>query len=78
MTSMTFDTHLYVKQLRETGMPEAQAKKVVQAISGANEDNRSDLATKADLRELELRLEVKLGGMMMALGGVLIAIKYFG
>jgi hypothetical protein len=30
------------------------------------------------MREQELRLTVRLGGMIVALGGILIAIKYFG
>lgn len=41
--------------------------------------------TKSDLRELELRMDgrfkdvqLRLGGMIMALGGVLITVKYFG
>lgn len=29
-------------------------------------------------RELELHINVRLGGMIVALGGILIAIKYFG
>ena len=33
---------------------------------------------KASLRELELRMTVRLGAMIMALGGVLIAIKFLG
>lgn len=46
---------------------------------------RLEAATKADissvrseLREVELRLKLHIGSMIMALGGVLIAIKYFG
>jgi hypothetical protein len=42
------------------------------------EESLREAATKAGLRELELRLKLHIGGMIMALGGVLIAIKYFG
>jgi hypothetical protein len=35
-------------------------------------------ATKTDLRELEQRLIIRLGGLMTLATGVLIAIKYFG
>ena len=54
-------------------------------MTQARESDISSAATKADLRELELRLQnqlkdlqLKLGGMIVALGGVLTAIKYFG
>jgi len=36
-----------------------------------------DLATKADLRELELRMTIKLGSMMIIAVGVLAAIIKF-
>jgi|GEM_PF-2664860 len=38
---------------------------------------KEQTSTKADLCELELRLKLHIGSMIMALGGVLIAIKYF-
>jgi hypothetical protein len=33
---------------------------------------------EGNIRELELRLKVQIGTMIFALGGVLIAVKYFG
>ena len=33
---------------------------------------------KNELEKFELRIVVKLGGMIVALGAVLIAVKYFG
>ncbi len=85
MTAITFDTHLYVKRLKEKGLPEGQAEALVQVIAEAREVDLNSAATKADLRELELKLEnrlkdlqLRLGGMIVALGGVLIAVKYFG
>jgi hypothetical protein len=44
MTTLTFDTHEFVKKLKSVGFSEEQA----------------DLATKRDLREMELRLELKI------------------
>jgi hypothetical protein len=45
---------------------------------------KTTMATKSDLRELEMRMElmkrdftIRLGSMIMALGGVLIAVKNF-
>ena len=85
MTAATFDTHLYVKLLRERGVPENQAEAFVEVVTQSREADLNASATKADLRELELKLEnhlkdmqIKLGGMIVALGGVLIAVKYFG
>jgi hypothetical protein len=37
-----------------------------------------DLATKRDLNELEYRLIIKMGGMLIALAGFLAVIRYFG
>ncbi len=34
--------------------------------------------TKADLREMELRMITKIGGMLVVAVGVLAAIKFFG
>ncbi len=42
----------------------------------ATKDDMQSL--RAEMRELELRLTIKIGGMIIALGGLLIAIKYFG
>jgi hypothetical protein len=38
----------------------------------------SQLATKADLRDLEHHLTIRLGGMIVSATGVLLAAKYFG
>ena len=40
------------------------------------EIDASQLATKANIRELELRLQIRIGAMIFALGGVLIALKF--
>ena len=78
MASITFDTHLYIKRLRDKGVSEQQAEAIVEIIRDAKEQSLQDAATKADLRELELRLKLHIGSMIVALGGVLVAIKYFG
>lgn len=53
MATLIFDTHAFVKQLTEAGMPEPQAE-VLARTQAALIDER--LATKADLQALELRL----------------------
>ncbi len=92
MTALTFDTHLFVKRLRDTGVPEAQAEAIIDVVRDASAQSLYDSANKADirdvkteLREMELRMDsrfkdiqIRLGGMIIGLGGVLIAVKYFG
>jgi predicted phage-related endonuclease len=53
MATIVFDTHAFVKELAEAGMPEKQAE--VLARSQATLINET-LATKQDLKELEDRL----------------------
>lgn len=50
MAAITFDTHKLIRKLENAGFNAKQA----------------EVATKTDLRELEYRLVIKLGGMMMA------------
>ncbi len=40
---------------------------------------KADIAlVRSEMRELSLQITIRLGGMIAALGGILIAIKYFG
>ena len=86
MASIAFDTHAFVKELTEAGMPEVQAE--VLARSQAKLINEQ-LATKQDIvelegrlrrdmKELELRLKhdltVRLGSMMVIAVGVVAAL----
>ena len=56
MGAIAFDTHLFVKELTEAGMPEPQAE-----VLAANQARLIDdkLATKQDLKELALGRDVK-------------------
>ena len=73
MGTIVFDTHAFVKELTEAGMPKAQAE--VLARSQANLIDEK-LATKEDLKELELRLTMRLGSMMVvAVGAVAALVK---
>ena len=75
MATIVFDTHAFVKELAEAGMPEKQAE--VLARSQATLINET-LATKQDLKELELRLKhdltLRLGSMMVVAIGVVAAL----
>ena len=73
---MVFDTLKSVEELQEAGIPEDQAKAQVRVFQRIIE---SDLATKRDIkelrqemRELEYRLTIKTGVMLVASTGVIL------
>jgi hypothetical protein len=57
--TVAFDTHKFVRRLKEAGMPEAQAEAMSEAFKEAQ--GEAELATKADVSLLgqELRQEMK-------------------
>jgi len=61
MSAVTFDTLKFVETLENAGVE----NKIAKAISTAVRDSydTADLATKADLREMELRMDVKFGAL---------------
>ena len=71
MGTITFDTHGFVKRLTAAGMPEAQAEVLADEQTNLIENN---LATKRDLKELEQRLTIRLGGMLVVAVGVFAAL----
>ena len=71
MAAIMFDTHAFVKQLTEAGMPERQAEVLARSQSILIEEK---LATKRDLKELELSLTLRLGSMMVVSIGVVAAL----
>ncbi len=67
MTTVTFDTHDFVKKLKGVGFSEEQAEVLTDlqktTVSTTMEQARhdyelDDLATKRDLKELELKIEL--------------------
>jgi hypothetical protein len=72
MGAIPFDTLKLARSLRDKAKfaPE-QAEGVADALSEAFQE---EIATKTDLRELELRLTIKIGGMLVIAVGVLAAI----
>ena len=73
MAMLTFDTHAFVKELIQAGMPEGQAEVLARSQATLIDEK---LATKQDLKELELRLTIRLGSMMVvAVGAVAALVK---
>ncbi len=65
MTTLAFDTYAYIRKLKESGITEEQARAQGEALSLALEQFQSELhvsesATKQDIRESELTLELKI------------------
>ncbi|UOA08350.1 CCDC90 family protein [Methylobacter sp. S3L5C] len=81
MTTITFDTHKFIRTLKEAGIPEGQAEAFSEAFKEAQ--GEADLATKRDIDDvrhdmvqLEQRLIIKLGSMMVvAIGIVAVLVK---
>jgi len=69
------DTHRLVTILKKHGFTDQQAEGVAAALQ---ELDLSQLSTKADLRELELRMVIKLGTLIVAGVTFLTFIKFFG
>lgn len=86
MAAIMFDTHAFVKELTQAGMPEAQAEILARTQATLIDEKlatKQDLkATKEDLqreiREMELRLTynltVRFGSMMVVSIGVIAAL----
>ena len=63
MSSIVFDTLAYAKKLKGAGFTELQAEIQAEAMADLVSEQ---LATKRDLKELEMRLVLRLGSMMVA------------
>jgi hypothetical protein len=81
-TQITFDKLAYVDKLKSGGIDEVQARAHADALDQALRDA---VATKADVQELENKIElmgrdltIRTGGMLILLFGALTAIKFFG
>ena len=75
MAAIMFDTHAFVKELTAAGMPEPQAEVLARSQATLIDEK---LVTKQDLtqelREMELRLKLHLGSMMLVSIGVVAAL----
>ena len=72
MDSIVFDTHAFVKELTDAGMPGPQAEVLARTHAKLIDEK---LATKQDLKELELRLTLRLGSMMVVAVGAVAALS---
>ncbi|MBF0108196.1 MAG: DUF1640 domain-containing protein [Magnetococcales bacterium] len=73
MTVATFDTLDLVESLESSGFTKEQSKGMVNAFKKAQDAPLQDLASKTDIaalrsemREMEYRIIIRLGGLMIA------------
>ena len=82
MAALFFDTHKAVKELQEAGFDEGQAEALVATVGTAMVGNvatkqdigdlRSDLLSK--MQAMELRITLRMGGLIVAGVGLIIAL----
>ena len=69
-SAIAFDSLAYVKKLKAVGVPEEQAEVQAEAFAEIIEERLATkqdiLSLKRDMKELELRLTLRLGAMMTA------------
>ena len=82
MTAITFDTHQFIRTLEDSGIPNAHAEAISRAFKNAQHE--AEVATKTDIerlhsemREMELRLTLRIGATMAAAIAVIAALDTF-
>nr|WP_201743570.1 DUF1640 domain-containing protein [Xylella fastidiosa] len=76
VTSVAFDTLKFANRLKTAGVPAAHAEAEAEALAEVLETNLQDLATKQDLRELELKLESKIDKGFTEVKGEMLLLKW--
>ena len=74
MPTISFDTRKFIRRLRDAGISEEQAEAIAEAFREAHIE--AEIATKTDLRELEYRLIIKLGTMIVVAIGVVATVVW--
>ncbi len=70
-STVLFDTHAFIKRLKDSGFEEKQAEALTDAFKDAQNTSIEDLATKQDLKELELKVDGQFNLLKWMLGFVL-------
>jgi len=75
MPPHAIDTLAFAKKLKAAGFTDEQAETLAHAQAELIDER---LSTKADLERLELRLTIRMGGMLALAVAFLAALKLFG
>ena len=73
MAEAAFDTLAAARALKDAGVEPEHAEAIANAVREAANASREELATKADLAALELRLTNKLYAVAIGIAGVTVA-----
>ncbi|MEO5374168.1 MAG: CCDC90 family protein [Alphaproteobacteria bacterium] len=76
MSTLAIDTFRIIKRLKEAGFTEPQAETVTDVLREAREADLQGLATKADLREMELRGKADLREMELRGKAEMLVLKW--
>jgi hypothetical protein len=78
MATITFDTLKFSRKLESAGIPREHAVGIAEAVADVQAENMGEMVTKGDIallraeiKELELRMTIKFGIMVVALGGII-------
>ncbi len=74
MGTVIFDTHRFIKRLRESGFDEKQAEALSDAFKEAQSTSIEQLVTKSDLQLLESKLTGELTLLKWMMGFILAGI----
>ena len=82
MAAIMFDTHAFVKELTDAGMPEPQAAVLARThatlidekLATKNDLKATEERLRQELRELELRLTIRIGSMLVVAIGIVVAL----
>ncbi len=75
MAEAAFDTLAAARALKDAGVQPEHAEAIADAVRAAAQAGREELATKADLAALELRMTNKLYAVAGALAALIVAAK---
>ena len=75
MTDLLFDKLAYKDKLTASGIPEAQARALGDAM---DEALRESVVTRTYLDMRLAQLTIRIGGMVIAAVAILIGVKFFG
>lgn len=86
MSTITFDTFEAMQNLQKAGIPEKQAKAMVGVLKdtvGEQVSSKADIARleekiETEIAKSELRMTIRLGGIMVTGIGVMVALQIFG
>ncbi|MEO5346776.1 MAG: CCDC90 family protein [Magnetococcus sp. YQC-9] len=76
MTAITFDTLKYVKTLKAAGFEERQAEALAAVQADVLDKNLDVLATRGDLKELEIRLDARLKELELRMAAEMAPLKW--